>query len=105
MCAVRGVGPLIFFGAAFLYDAAISLPKFSILFFSYRIFQKKELLGLRLAWDSWCYERWVAHFDVDLDHLPVHNVEKVYSPFVEGHCFSQYKWFIATALSTGIWVC
>ena len=95
-------GPKIIFVAAFFNDAGIALPKFSALFFYYRIFGKTShwfyvalwVVGtLNAAWFV------AACLSTLFQCTPI---EKSWSPVKGGHCFSQWSWFLGTAIPSTV---
>lgn len=95
-------GPKIIFVAAFFYDACIVLPKFSVLFFYYRIFEKTShwfYVALRVV--GTLNAAWFVGGCLSTLFQCV-PVEKAWSPIDRGHCFSQPTWFLGTAISSTI---
>lgn len=99
-------GPRIIFAAAFFYDASIVLPKFSALFFYYRIFEKTSrwfyvaLLVVGTLNAGWFVAGCLSTL---FQCVPI---EKAWSIVGGGHCFSQWAWFLGTAIpSTLIDLC
>lgn len=94
--------PRIIFAAAFLYDACISLPKFSALFFYHRIFQKTSKGFHRTLWivgsfnAAWLMSAWLS------DLLQCTPIEKAWESSIDGHCIPQWNWFLGTALTSMI---
>lgn len=94
--------PKIIFAAAFLYDACISLPKFSALLFYHRIFQKTNKWFHWALWvvgslnAAWLLSAWLS------DLLQCTPIEKAWKSSIDGHCIPQWNWFLGTALTSMI---
>ncbi|MCJ1225694.1 hypothetical protein MMC12_002343 [Toensbergia leucococca] len=91
-------GAKIIFADAFLYDACISLPKFSALFFYYRIFRKTNrqfyyaLLVVGSMNAAWLIAAWISTI---FQCVPV---RKAWETVEGGHCIAQWSWFLGTAI-------
>ena len=96
------LAPKIRFTMAFLYDVSISLPKFSALFFYYRIFRRTHRWFYFSLWVlgsmtvAWLLAAWLSNI------FQCWPVTKEWSPLEEGHCFSRWKWFLGTAIPSMI---
>ncbi|KAL1971039.1 hypothetical protein VTN77DRAFT_2873 [Rasamsonia byssochlamydoides] len=90
-------GPKIIFAAAFLYDAGITFPKFSVLFFYYRIFQRTAEWFYFALWivgslcAAWLLGSWLSTM------FQCNPVRASWEPVPGAHCISQWKWFLGTA--------
>lgn len=97
-------GPKIIFIAAFFYNAAITLPKFSVLFFYYRIFESTSTWLFCGLWviggmnAAWLVSAWISTI---FQCVPV---RAAWDPaFQEGsRCFDQRTWFLGTAIPSMI---
>jgi hypothetical protein len=97
-------GPKIIFVAAFFYDAAITFPKFSVLFFYHRIFQRNFDWFYYALWTvgsmnaAWLISAWISTI---FQCVPV---QAAWNPaFQKGaRCFDQRIWFLGTAIPSMI---
>ncbi|KAF2877543.1 hypothetical protein BDV95DRAFT_590111 [Massariosphaeria phaeospora] len=98
-------GPKIIFIAAFLYDAAICLPKFSALFFYHRIFGNTSRPLVYCLWTvgtlnaMWLISAWLTTI---FECIPVHALWDPVARERGARCFDQWRWFLGTAISSMI---
>lgn len=94
----------IIFMAAFFYDCAISLPKFSALFFYRRIFSNTNKW---FAATLWAVGAMNAGWLISALISTVFQCDPVYAvwsetPVPDAKCFEQQPWFLGTAIPSMI---
>lgn len=82
------------------YDAALSVPKFSALFFYRRIFDRTHVWFTRLVHLLvFCNAGWlVAAWCLNL--FQCHPIQKAWNPEVPGKCLPSWNIFFGTSLSS-----
>ena len=94
------LGPIYLYAGTFLYDIAITLPKFSAVFFYSRIFQVQSKV---FKWTVWVLHALLAVWlllAIPSTVLQCTPVQKAWVPSTPGHCVDSHRWLLGSAVSS-----
>ncbi|KAI1176670.1 hypothetical protein F4777DRAFT_545477 [Nemania sp. FL0916] len=91
--------PIITYSSSFLYDIAISLPKFSVLFFYRRIFEYTQTWFTVALWTIGVANAgWLIAVLISTA-LQCTPINAAWEPVPGAKCFNHWDWFIAVSIA------